>query len=179
MCAAAVENAKLNAQLNGLKLLSDTQPTEGGATGDEAAFICSKAETVLENILTDHRRTQDPLIQRVQYLARGKKLLAVVDPPREVSAPPHPSSLCFDSVTRQGLHIDCLRAIRACTRIERLVYVSCNPTKSLIQDCVALCGPSTKRLTGTPFQPIYGTPVDLFPMTAHCEMILVFERNPS
>jgi tRNA/tmRNA/rRNA uracil-C5-methylase (TrmA/RlmC/RlmD family) len=87
MCAAAVENAKLNAQLNGLTLLSDTQPAEA-TSGNEAAFVCSKAETVLENILTDHRRTQDPLIQRVQYLARGKKLLAVVDPPREVMTLP-------------------------------------------------------------------------------------------
>lgn len=81
MCPAAVENAKLNAQLNGLKLLSEEVT---GATGDEAVFICSRAETVLENILTDHRRTHDPLIHRIQSLARGKKLLAVVDPPREV-----------------------------------------------------------------------------------------------
>lgn len=83
MCPAAVENAKLNAELNGLTLLSESSdPTPESC--HEAAFICSKAETVLENILTEHRRTQDPLIPRIQSLARGKKLLAVVDPPREV-----------------------------------------------------------------------------------------------
>mmetsp|Transcript_15241 Transcript_15241/g.15993 ORF Transcript_15241/g.15993 Transcript_15241/m.15993 type:complete len:575 (-) Transcript_15241:9-1733(-) len=155
MCPAAVENAKINAKLNGLHLLNEPSNEEKTS---QAAFICSRAEVVLENILND-RRSQDSLINQVQYLARGKKLLAVVDPPRE------------------GLHIDCLRAIRSCTRIERLVYISCNPVKSLIKDCVALCGPSTKKLTGTPFKPIYGTPVDLFPMTPHCEMILVLERT--
>jgi hypothetical protein len=87
MCPAAVENAKLNAELNGLTLLSESPPPADSSASSchEAAFICSKAETVLENILTEHRRTQDPMIPRIQALARGKKLLAVVDPPREVS----------------------------------------------------------------------------------------------
>ena len=81
MCAAAVENAKINAKLNGLHLLNEPN-NENKAS--EAAFICSRAEVVLENILND-RRSPDSLINQVQYLARGKKLLAVVDPPREVN----------------------------------------------------------------------------------------------
>lgn len=86
MCPAAVENAKLNAQLNGLKLLNEnsTEDNHSENNAAAAAFICSRAETVLENILTNHRRSHDPLIQRIQSLANGKKLLAVVDPPREV-----------------------------------------------------------------------------------------------
>ncbi len=83
MCPAAVENAKLNAKLNGLQLFSE-DPTPSESNESDAAFICSRAETVLENILTD-RRCQNPLINRIQYVSRGKKLLAVVDPPREVS----------------------------------------------------------------------------------------------
>jgi tRNA/tmRNA/rRNA uracil-C5-methylase (TrmA/RlmC/RlmD family) len=74
------------------------------------------------------------------------------------------------------MHIDCLKAIRNCSRIDRLVYVSCNPTKSLVRDCVTLCGPGSKKLFGAPFKPVEATPVDLFPYTPHCEMLLVLER---
>lgn len=56
------------------------------------------------------------------------------------------------------------------------MYVSCNPTKSLPKDAAVLCGPSTKRLVGAPFQPVRARPVDLFPHTEHCEMVVVFER---
>ncbi len=76
----------------------------------------------------------------------------------------------------QGLNSDCLRTIRNCKKIERLVYVSCNPTGSLPKDATLLCGPVSKRLHGAPFRPVSATPVDLFPMTPHCEMVVVFDR---
>lgn len=77
------------------------------------------------------------------------------------------------------MHVDCLRAIRNCPAIERLVYVSCNPTKSFINDASLLCGPVSKKFTGVPFYPSRAIPVDLFPMTPHCEMLVVFERLSS
>lgn len=77
----------------------------------------------------------------------------------------------------QGLHGDCLRAIRNCRRIDRLVYVSCNPTGSFPHDAALLCSPVSKRMHGDPFIIVAATPVDLFPNTPHCEMVVVFERR--
>ena len=97
-------------------------------------------------------------IEKCREVLKGKRLLAIVDPPRE------------------GMHSSCLTAIRNCSRIERLVYVACNPTKSLVRDAVPLCGPVSKKYTGSSFKPVTATPVDLFPMTPHCEMVMIFER---
>ncbi|GMI33146.1 hypothetical protein TeGR_g1744 [Tetraparma gracilis] len=77
---------------------------------------------------------------------------------------------------RTGLHKDVLKSLRNCKEISTLVYVSCNPTKSLIRDSGALCGPSTKTVYGKPFAVSSAQPVDMFPQTDHAEMIMVFER---
>jgi len=77
---------------------------------------------------------------------------------------------------REGLHQDVCRALRNERKIQRIVYVSCNPTGSLIKDAVMLCSPKTKRFTGLPFRPIFAQPVDMFPLTSHCEMVIVFDR---
>ena len=130
ICASAIECAKLNAEANGV---------------DTATFVASRAELVLEKLLVEHGR-------------EGKRIVAVVDPPRS------------------GLHRSCLQAIRNCELIQRLVYVSCNPTGSLVEDTKALCGPVSKKLTGSPFYPVRAVPVDLFPSTDHCEMVILFER---
>lgn len=34
------------------------------------------------------------------------------------------------------------------------VYVSCNPTKTLAQDAVLLCGPESTKTKGMPFRPV-------------------------
>ena len=94
LCQAAVDDAHLNAGLNGMRLL---QSGSGNAT-DEAqtlsketaglAFVCSRAEAVLGSILSDRAVTSqgaNQMLRDVTILARGKKVLAVVDPPREVS----------------------------------------------------------------------------------------------
>ena len=86
------------------------------------------------------------------------KFVAVVDPARE------------------GLHADVIRALRATEKIQRIVYVSCNPTGSLINDAGLLCTPPTKRYKGQPFEVESAQPVDMFPLTSHCEMIMIFDR---
>ena len=35
---------------------------------------------------------------------------------------------------------------------------------------------ASKRLSGFAFKPILAQPVDLFPHTAHCELVLLLER---
>lgn len=194
LCQAAVNDAIDNATLNGLTLfvdkakaetaqddsvVVDTEASSQGQSQDqgveekgtivtdvgdarinkyECGFICSRAEAVLESLIGQKRAKPGVDLRPFQAMAHGKKVLAVVDPPRE------------------GLHVDCLRAIRNCSRIDRLVYVSCNPTKSLPRDLAMLCGPSNKKLPGKAFRPVKATPVDLFPHTPHCEMLLVLER---
>lgn len=113
------------------------------------SFINSKAEDVMKDLLKTKRSDSEQQIKRV---------VAIVDPPRA------------------GLHHQVLRALRGCPPVERIVYVSCNPTGSLITDAMTLCGPKTKALVGEAFEPVHAIPVDMFPHTPHCEMIIVFER---
>ncbi|KAJ8524307.1 hypothetical protein ON010_g16811 [Phytophthora cinnamomi] len=113
------------------------------------SFVNSKAEDVMKDLLRKKREESDKHLNRV---------VAIVDPPRA------------------GLHHQVLRALRACPPVQRIVYVSCNPTNSLVRDAVTLCGPSTKSLQGQAFQPVHAVPVDMFPHTPHCEMIIVFDR---
>jgi len=85
--------------------------------------------------------------------------VAVVDPPRA------------------GLHKNVLHALRAETRLRRLVYVSCNP-ESMALNCADLCTPQGPRgdSGGAPFRPVKAMAVDLFPHTPHCEAVLLLER---
>jgi len=110
-------------------------------------FVAGRAEKVLNNEISRTR-------------ARNPKMdfVAVVDPARE------------------GLHPEVVRAIRSCEDIKRLVYVSCNPTGSLVQDATLLCQPTSKRYTGLPFKISCASPVDMFPLTDHCEMVMTFDR---
>ena len=54
--------------------------------------------------------------------------------------------------------------------------MSCNPTKSLVRDASTLCCPPSKRYGGAAFRPVRAVPVDMFPHTAHCEMVVAFDR---
>jgi tRNA (uracil-5-)-methyltransferase len=97
-----------------------------------------------------------------QEIAKTKRLglnfVAVVDPARE------------------GLHPDVIKTLRLNERIKRIVYVSCNPTGTLVRDAALLCAPPTKRYAGRPFRVTSASPVDMFPLTSHCEMVMTFDR---
>jgi len=84
------------------------------------------------------------------------EICAIVDPPRP------------------GLHPQVLLALRACKRLTRVVYISCNPD-SLVDDVVRLTTPSDTD--DDPLVPIRAVAVDMFPHTVHCEMILCLERS--
>nr|XP_021576161.1 tRNA (uracil(54)-C(5))-methyltransferase homolog isoform X1 [Ictidomys tridecemlineatus]XP_040139524.1 tRNA (uracil(54)-C(5))-methyltransferase homolog isoform X1 [Ictidomys tridecemlineatus]XP_040139529.1 tRNA (uracil(54)-C(5))-methyltransferase homolog isoform X1 [Ictidomys tridecemlineatus]XP_040139540.1 tRNA (uracil(54)-C(5))-methyltransferase homolog isoform X1 [Ictidomys tridecemlineatus] len=79
---------------------------------------------------------------------------------------------------RAGLHYQVVQAIRNCRAIRTLVFVSCKPhgetTRNIIELC---CAPnSAKKLLGEPFVLSRAVPVDLFPHTLHCELVLLFTR---
>ncbi|XP_023396930.1 tRNA (uracil-5-)-methyltransferase homolog B isoform X2 [Loxodonta africana] len=79
---------------------------------------------------------------------------------------------------RAGLHYQVVRAIRNCRAISTLVFVSCKPHGEATRNFIELCCPpnSEKKLLGEPFVLREAIPVDLFPHTAHCELVLLFTR---
>lgn len=109
-------------------------------------FIAGKAEVVLPELLVS--------------LGSEGGLTAVVNP------------------SRAGLHYRVIRALRNHPSIHRLVYVSCKPDGEAMRNFLDLCCSSgqQKKLTGKPFVPRVAIPVDMFPHTLHCELVLVFER---
>lgn len=113
---------------------------------DKTRFVASRAELVMTKEL---RRIHD---------RKQSSIVAVVDPARD------------------GLHPDVIKALRSTKEIQRLVYVSCNPTGSLVKDTALLCCPATKKYRGLPFKPTRAQPVDMFPLTPHCEMVMTFDR---
>lgn len=79
---------------------------------------------------------------------------------------------------RAGLHHKVIRALRNQPAIRRLVYVSCKPDGEAMRNFRELCcAPDPqKKLTGEAFSPTLAVPVDMFPHTPHCEVVLLFER---
>ena len=111
-------------------------------------FECAKAEAVMGALLPE------------ALAAAGiTGVVAVVDPPRS------------------GLHPSVIASLRACKVLKRIVYVSCNPTKSFIVDAKRLCGPGgVSSAKFEPFHPVASVPFDLFPQTAGVELVTLFER---
>lgn len=118
-----------------------------------ATFICAKAEDAMKELVAAGAEGDDG---RTTFVG-------IVDPPRG------------------GLHPSVTRAIRTCKGLDRLVYVSCNPTGSFITDAVKLCAPtesgSRSVMRGPPFRLVKAQPVDLFPQTPHIELVALFERD--
>lgn len=153
ICKQAIKDARRNAEANNLQ---------------NCDFQCGKAEDLLSVQVSDARTRWREHVTKAQLEASqtgGEKVewtpcqfAAVVDPPRA------------------GMHHKALRVIRDVKAIKRLVYVSCNPTKTLAQDAMLLCGPVSSKTRGMPFRPVKAIPVDMFPHTPHIETVMVFER---
>ncbi|XP_041866673.1 tRNA (uracil(54)-C(5))-methyltransferase homolog-B [Melanotaenia boesemani] len=110
-------------------------------------FIPGKAEVVLPSLMS-------------QFSPTGGGLTAVVNP------------------SRAGLHHRVVQALRNQPAIRRLVYVSCKPDGEAMRNFRELCctPDPQKKLLGEAFSPTLAVPVDLFPHTPHCELVLLFER---
>jgi len=96
-----------------------------------------------------------------QNLRDADSLYAVVDPPRA------------------GLHKRVLQAIRKCEAIKQFIYVSCNPNLAKANILDLARAPTKKGFSGDPFLPKKAVPIDLFPQTQHCELVILFERITS
>ena len=155
ICEPAVEDAKRNAELNKV---------------DNTLFVCRAAEKELKSLLQNEKRIRQVARSVMPKLFekdenRPIRVIAVVDPPRN------------------GLHSRALRALRKCTLIDDLIYVSCNPSGTLIDNAIDLCRPELLKqkdrdyIKGPHFNLTHAYPVDMFPHTTHCEMVMAFERG--
>lgn len=61
--------------------------------------------------------------------------------------------------------------------IQTLVFISCD-AKAASKNFVALARPTSNAFPGDPFMPRRAIPVDLFPNSAHFELVILFERMP-
>jgi tRNA (uracil-5-)-methyltransferase len=169
----AVEDARRNQRLNGVA---------------NALFVCNKAEAVMKEIIPiAEGGAAPPSLSASSSAAPAASAASAA----AAGVPPSPASLpstlqiyrvvAIVDPPRAGLHPDVVRALRTCKSLKRVVYVSCNPTGSLIEDALRLCLPqaenSKSKLKGPPFTPRLAVPVDLFPHTPHCEMVMLFERD--
>lgn len=66
-------------------------------------------------------------------------------------------------------------AIRNARGLNRFIYIACSP-KAAFKNWVDFARPCSKTLKGEPFIVTQAGGVDMFPHTAHKEMILLFER---
>jgi tRNA (uracil-5-)-methyltransferase len=76
---------------------------------------------------------------------------------------------------RSGIHKSVIKSIRNCPRVSSLVFVSCNP-KACLQNYADLGKEASRATSGRPFALARAVPVDMFPMTEHCELVLKFDR---
>ena len=98
------------------------------------------------------------VIHRIPEVAREEcHVVAVLDPPRA------------------GVPAQVISTLRKSKNVKRLIYVSCNVSNAS-QNLVDLCRPPSSRIGGSPFSLCKVTPVDLFPHTMHCELVLCYDH---
>ncbi|XP_013403739.1 tRNA (uracil-5-)-methyltransferase homolog A [Lingula anatina] len=106
-------------------------------------------------------KAEDVLPELVSSRPCWGNAVAVVDPPRA------------------GLHPKVIHAIRRCHALNRVIFVSCSPKSVVQSNFLDFVRPESKKMKGPPFIPVKAIPVDLFPHTSHCELVVLFERyNP-
>ena len=82
------------------------------------------------------------------------------------------------SRTKKCLFLDqkALVALRRASKLNKLVYIACD-AKAAKKNFLDLVRPNSKQYYNDPFVPVKAVPVDMFPHTNHCELIVYFERH--
>jgi tRNA (uracil-5-)-methyltransferase len=99
----------------------------------------------------------EDIVDVLTYQTKKKKIVAIVDPPRA------------------GVHLKVLQTLRRCSKINTIVYVSCD-AEAAKKNFVDLARPESKKYRLSPFVPRRFIPVDLFPMSPHMELIVILQR---
>ena len=201
--AAAVEDAKANAALNGIEncewvagraeevlpVLLDKYAPLIAPPPPTAPLPARTAASNRANAFDDPEASGDEEAEAAAAEAEAKAAAAAeaarakAEAEAAAAAAAAGVSYAYDDVVaivdppRAGLHKNVLWALRKETRLRRLVYVSCNP-ESMAANCAELCTPQGPdgMNGGPPFVPVKAMAVDLFPHTPHCEAVLLLER---
>jgi len=149
----AINDARMNAEANCI---------------ENAIFVAAPIEEVIVDVTKgqhvvgkhDTESYKPPPYTREAHEAfkEAGQVVAILDPPRA------------------GVHRRVIREMRTSNLIKRLVYVACNPDAAL-ENFVQLCREEHKNRPGQPFRPLRAIPVDMFPNTAHCELVVLFEKK--
>ena len=128
----------------------NAQANFGASESVQLEFVAGKAEEVVSKLIKQHE----------EQLSKSE-VVCVVDPPRG------------------GLHPSVLKCLRQTENIDRIIYVSCN-WESLARDLVTLCEYVSDVVddpgVSAPFRCVRVQPVDMFPLTEHCEMLVELVR---
>ncbi|KAL4148973.1 hypothetical protein QTP88_003102 [Uroleucon formosanum] len=144
----------------GLSIAKDCAQVIGVEIQDEAVNMAklNATENGITNAIFFAGKAEEVMNKReFQNPENANDVVAIVDPPRA------------------GLHNKAILLLRRMTHLKRLVYMSCNP-KGALQNFLSLSMAESKTKQGAPFVPVKAVPVDMFPQTPHCELIVYFER---
>lgn len=98
-----------------------------------------------------------------------KPALKLLEPSTDIVAVLNPG--------RCGVEVSVMQALRMAPQISKVIYVACQPDHEwVLRNVLALMKPESKKLKGIPFRFKSVTPVDMFPQTAHSELVMKFER---
>ena len=155
----ALDRAKTQVKVVGVDIVveaiedarANAKSNFGDADEVQLEFIAGRAEEVVGRLIKEHEEQ-----------LTSSEVVCVVDPPRA------------------GLHPSVLRCLRQTESIDRIIYVSCN-WESLARDLVTLCEYVTDVVDDpgvtAPFRCVKLQPVDMFPLTEHCEMLIELVRS--
>ncbi|KAE9541791.1 hypothetical protein AGLY_003782 [Aphis glycines] len=147
----------------GLSIAKDCAQVIGVEIQEEAVNMAklNATENGITNAIFFAGKAEEIMNRReFQNPENANDVVAIVDPPRA------------------GLHNKAILLLRRMTHLKRLVYMSCNP-KGAMQNFLSLSMAESKTKQGAPFVPVKAVPVDMFPQTPHCELIVYFERLES
>jgi len=113
-------------------------------------------------------------VENVEYIA-DKAENAIESVIRNLSVDSNIEIITILDPPRAGVHSSVITAIRGNDAIEKVIFIACD-AKAATQNFIDLCRPSSNRYRGKPFRPVRAQPVDLFPHTEHCELIVEFQR---
>lgn len=71
-----------------------------------------------------------------------------------------------------------IELLRSNQRVRHVVYISCQADGLAMNNFVSLCHRPTRKMNSDPFVLRKAIPVDMFPHTDHCELVLSFRRWP-
>lgn len=140
------------------------------------AIIDAKENAKLNEITNSEFFTgkAEDILGSICYRATSNDILAVVDPPR-AGIRNFFGLIIIIYLTYIVLEQKAVVHLRKVQKINKLVYVACNPAAAL-GNFIDIGRPASKRLQNDPFVPVRAVAVDMFPHTRHYELIICFER---